>query len=306
MAAHGEAARIAIIGAGAIGGMLAYALAAAGREVTMCLRSPLDRLTVEIGGATHEVGARFATDPAEIGVADWVFLTTKAQDTAAAAPWFSRLCGPDTMSVAAQNGVDHRERLAPVVPQGTIVPAIVYCSAERTRPGAIRHHRSTRLEVADDEPGRALAALMAGTIFTVDLSADLTTAAWRKLLGNVVANPITALTLRRQAVLADPAIAPLARALIEEAAAAGRAAGADLPDDHVERELASLTASNRARGAGGSSMLYDRLASLPTEHEHITGAVVAAAERHGIDVPASRTVLALCRAASGRPLDGSD
>jgi 2-dehydropantoate 2-reductase len=52
-------------------------------------------------------------------------------------------------------------------------------------------------------------------------------------------------------------------------------------------------------------MLYDRLEGRPLEHEYITGAVVRAAERHGIDVPLNRAILALLRAASGRKLDGS-
>ena len=229
-------------------------------------------------------------------------MTTKAQDTASAAPWFASLVGPGTIVAVVQNGIDQETRVAGL-PAGTaIVPAIIYCSVERTAPGRILHHASAKLVVPESEAGAAVAALFAGTLFEVVREAAFRTAAWRKLLSNVAVNAVTSLTLRRVRVFADPAVRALAAGLLAEAAAVARADGADLQAADVEAVLANM---GRLNPDGGTSMLYDRLAGRPLEHEYITGAVVKAAERHGVDVPLNRAVYALLGAASGGRLDGS-
>ena len=118
-------------------------------------------------------------------------------------------------------------------------------------------------------------------------------AAWRKLLGNLAANPITALTMRRIDVLRDPDVAALARRVLEEGLAVARADGAQLGPEDIEAELRMYA---RVNPGGGSSMLYDRLAGRPLEHEYIIGEVVRRAERHGIPVPLNRALLTLLRA----------
>jgi 2-dehydropantoate 2-reductase len=125
---------------------------------------------------------------------------------------------------------------------------------------------------------------------------DFLTASWRKLLGNVAANPLTALTMRRIGVLREPDVNALAQGLLHEAVAVGRAAGARLKPEDVP----SVLEWQRGLDAGaGTSMLYDRLAGRPLEHEYITGAIVRTANRHGVDAPLNRAILALLRALSG-------
>ncbi len=241
---------------------------------------------------------RIVADAKDVGVADWVLVTTKAQDTASAEPWFRTLVGPQTRVVVVQNGVGQAERARPHLPDGvTVLPAIIYCSVERTAPGRITHHGSTRMSVPAGADGSAFAALFAGTPFEITQEADFVTVAWRKLLSNAVVNPITALTLRRIVVFDDPAIQDLARGLMAEVIRVANAEGARLTEEDVTRILDSY---RRISGDGGSSMLYDRLAGRPLEHAHLTGAVVAAAERHGIDVPLNRAILALAGPRAGR------
>jgi 2-dehydropantoate 2-reductase len=140
-----------------------------------------------------------------------------------------------------------------------------------------------------------LAALGPPGPVDVELSPDFFTEAWRKLLTNVAASPVTALTGRTLDVLGSPGILPLARGLLTEAVAAGAAAGARLSGADVS---ATLDFYAGFRPDAGTSMLEDRLAGRPTEHEEITGAVVRAADRHGLVVPLNRAVLALLAAAS--------
>src|SRR5262249_3545602 len=104
------------------------------------------------------------------------------------------------------------------------------------------------------------------------------TLAWRKLLINAVANPITALTLQRQAVLRRPDVQELCRGILDEAVAAARAEGIKLADDEPARTIATL---HNFSGELGTSMYFDRLAGRRLEVEALTGAIVAAGDRHG-------------------------
>ena len=114
--------------------------------------------------------------------------------------------------------------------------------------------------VADDDAGRAFTQLFEGTPLRVKLGKDFATLAWRKLLINAVASPVTALTLQRQAVLRRPDIKTLCLAVLEEAIAVGRAEGAQLADDEAARTLATLFTFS---GELGTSMYFDRLAEPP-------------------------------------------
>ena len=296
--------RVAIIGSGGIGGYLAAELAEAGRDVTLCVRTPFDRLVVQEPDRTREVSVPLATRPEETGPADVVLLTTKSQDTAGTKPWLDRLVGPETVVVVVQNGVGHIDRVAPLAPGArAVLPSIIYCAAERVAPGRIVHYALSAFSLPRGPESAGVAALFEGTSFKVTEEEDFTTILWRKLFGNLAANGITALTLRRVRVMQEPAVRALAFGLLREAVPVAVAEGAALTEADAERVLGAL---GRGNPDGGTSMLYDRLAGSPLEHEYITGAVVRAADTHGIDVPLNRAILALCSAASGHPLGGSE
>jgi 2-dehydropantoate 2-reductase len=226
---------------------------------------------------------------------DWVLLCTKAQDTASSEPWLHRLCGPNTRVAVLQNGIGHAERLAPFVDPARVVPTIVYYNGERLAPDRVRLRQGSDQDMAaaDDADGRAFAALFAGTPLRVHLSPDFATLVWRKLLINAVANPITTLTLQRQAVLRRPEIQELCRAILTEAVRVARAEGVQLADDEPRRAMATLFTFS---GELGTSMYFDRLAGRPLEVDALTGAIVAAGERHGIATPLNAALLALLRA----------
>src|SRR4051794_26924575 len=122
-------ARIAIVGIGAIGGVVASLLQDTGRhDLLLCARRPIRGLIVETPGIglrsdreeeirrEVRVDARIATSPEEASPADWVLVTTKAYDVEGAARWFEWLLPRGVGSIAVlQNGVEHRERFAPFV-----------------------------------------------------------------------------------------------------------------------------------------------------------------------------------------------
>ena len=104
--------------------------------------------------------------------------------------------------VVLQNGVEHAERVAPFVGDAPVLPAVVNIAAEAVSPGHIRHHAYARLEVPDVALGRSFATLFEDSEVTVGLVEDFTSTVWRKLIANVTASPITALTQRRIDVMA--------------------------------------------------------------------------------------------------------
>lgn len=301
-------AQVAVIGAGAIGGVLAEAACDAGHDVTLCVRTQIPGLVVARDGRPRNVPVRILTEDdlaggaketsggrADGAPADWILLATKAHQTASARPWIERLAGPGTVLVVVQNGVDHEARAVTLAPPGPVLPALIYVAAQRSTPGRVLHQWGRRVVVPRGEHGAALAALLAGSGLQVDQEADFQTAAWRKLLSNVAANPITALTTRTVSVLGDPDVRALAEGLLAEAVAAAGAEGARLSPADI---TATLDLYDGLSPDIGTSMLEDRRAGRPTEHDLISGAVVRAATRHGLDAPLNRAVLALLAAAS--------
>nr|WP_314072478.1 2-dehydropantoate 2-reductase [uncultured Roseococcus sp.] len=289
---------IAVVGLGAIGGVVAGTLAALERhDVTVCIRSPIERLVVERPQGLVEVQPRVLTRPEEAAPVDWVLLVTKVHQTGSVAPWLARLCGSGTRIAAMQNGIGHEAHLAPLVGPATVVPTIVYYNGERLAPDRVRIRPAGAYELAvrDDAGGRAFAELLDGSPMRILRSADFATLAWRKLLLNAVANPVTALTQQRQAVFRRPDIQVLCRSILGEAVAVGLADGAQLAPDEVERIMAALLSYPPE---AGTSMYFDRLAGRALEVDALTGAVVACGERHGVPTPVNTALLTLLRAVS--------
>lgn len=297
------APRVAVIGVGAVGGYFAARAAAAGAEVWLCGRRPFERLVVrETGqeGLDHEteVPARIVTDPALLpdGL-DWVLLATKAHQIPAAEAWLVAAVGPGTGVVVAQNGVRHAERLGSLVRRDAVLPAVVYINAEAEGPGVIRHRAGGVMQV----PDVPLAERLAQRVFTggeLRLLTDFGTAAWTKLCVNTAANSLTTLTGRRLEVLRRDDVAQLALSIMYEAVAVARADGARVPDGLPEFTVRRLR--GQPPGAG-TSMLYDRLAGRPLEHEALIGAVVRIGAEYGVPTPTCAAVLPLLAALSAGP-----
>lgn len=291
-----SAETVAVVGLGAVGTAFAASLAEAGHEVVACGRRPLERIEITDERGTRAYPVGWAGSPEDAGPVPFVVLATKIHDTPATVEWLARLTADGGHVVVAQNGVDHRERVEPLVGAAAVVPALVYLNAERTAPGSVRVRRTERdLVLPDDAAAKAAANLFETSGLTVETHADFRTAAWRKMLTNVAANPITALTGRRVEVLTEPAVADLALAVLREAVAVGRAEGAQLTDADATRTLAWL--QGLAPGST-TSMLQDREAGRRLEYDGLTGTIARLGDRHGEAVEANRALLALLSAIS--------
>lgn len=289
---------IAVVGVGSVGGYFAAQAQLAGHPVTLCARTRFDRLVVESGGEEIVVEGPVHTDPRDVAPVDWVLLAVKAHQTEAAAPWLRALCGPDTVVVVLQNGVEHRERVEPLVAGAEVVPTVVRYGGETTEPGRVKHYTYGYLYVPESEAGHRLAALFEGSDARVTPTSDFEVEAWSKLVTNVAANAIPALTEQRFPVFRRPDVAKLAEGLMRECIEVASAAGVRLDPGIAASEVTRLAA---LPDNVGSSMLYDRLAGRELEYDALNGAVARIGTRNDVATPLNEAMVALLGAISDGP-----
>jgi 2-dehydropantoate 2-reductase len=286
---------IALIGPGAIGATVAAWLAQSpDLALTLCARTPLDRLEIEAPDGVITARPEVLTNPADAKPVDWVLICTKAYDVAGAAAWFGGLVGPETRVAVLQNGVEHVARFAPYLPVERILPAVVDISAERSAPGRVLQRMNGNILVPAGADGEAFAALFAHTPIAVRTTQDFTTALFRKLTVNS-AGGICGIVDKPNGISRDPAIAGLMLALAEECVAVGRAEGARLADDLA----ASVVRGYQTTAPESINSLHaDRMAGRPMEIDARHGVIVRLGEKHGIPTPMNRHAVTLLTASA--------
>lgn len=286
-------ASIALIGPGAVGGVIAATLTArGGHTLTLCARRAVGELDVDLLGRPVRFSPVVLTAPASAKPVDWVLVCTKAYDCAGAAAWFPGLVGPQTRVAILQNGVEHRERFAAWLPAERILPVMVDIPAERPAPGRIAQRGPGKMIVPAGAAGADFVGLFAGVHLDVSTTPDFTSAVWRKLCLNAP-GAINALLLKPAGVFRDAAVGELAKAMARECLLVGRAEGAVLEDDLPEKILASCRA---APPDSMNSLHADRVAGRPMEVDARNGAVVRFGRKHGIPTPLNEMAATLLAA----------
>jgi 2-dehydropantoate 2-reductase len=311
--------KVAIVGAGAIGGFLGARLAAStdvqvsalARGATReALRRHGWRLETSDGASVQAPLAAASDDAAALGVQDLVIVALKGPTLPAVAPTLAPLLGPHTVVLPAMNGVPwwfcgESTRLESVDPGGRVTAAIpfelvlgcvVHASCSVVGPGHVRHHVGQRLIVGEPRCGHSVRAqavsdLLAQAGFDLTLSADVRQDIWYKLWGNMTMNPVSALTgATVDRVLADPLVREFCSAAMREAAAIGARIGCPIAQDPEERH--AVTAK---LGAFKTSMLQDVEAGRPIELDALVGAVREIGRAHGVATPAIDALFGLAR-----------
>ena len=289
---------VAVVGLGNIGTVFAAHLAAGGKHhVYACVRRKPDTLVVDgqFGRVSGEV--EWFDTPGYAPPADWIFLATKTHQTASVCGWLKQLIQAGTRIVVLQNGVDAQPRLETLRDGATVIPTVVYTNSKRRGPGHVRHLRPEYdLAVPPSPDARELIQLFTGTAIRIEEEQEFLTAAWRKFLVNLAANPLTALVGRGIGALRGPRMEALAVQLLEEAAVVGRAEGAKL-NPGIAKEVLDWMKTFPADT--GTSMLEDRLAGRELETDAMTGTVLRLGEQHGIALPVNQLLMALLTAMSG-------
>jgi 2-dehydropantoate 2-reductase len=288
-------ARVAVVGVGAIGATVAAAVQdAGGHELALCARRALDRVVVERpGGEEVVLDAPVLTDPDGVDRANWVLLAVKAHQTEGAAGWLRTLCDAGTTVAVLQNGIDHVDRVSPLVGDAAVLPTVNWCPVEPVEPGRVRQRDALRLAVPEGEAGESFAALL-GDGAEVTVGGDFAREAWRKLCANAVSG-VMALAGRPAEIFGLEDVRAVATALARECAAVARAEGAPLADEDADAVIAWL---DDLPPDTGSSILTDRLAGRTLEWEARNAVIGRLGRRHGIATPVSDTVAALLHAVS--------
>src|SRR5246500_403371 len=199
--------RIAVVGAGGVGGAFGAALAKAGADVTFIARGAhlaaikSDGLKIRGGrGETHLVPTRATDDPAAIGEVDIVLFCVKLWDVESAGQSIKPLIGPDTAVIPLQNGVDAAERLIPILGSNAVMGGVAQISASIIAPGVIQQVGTFMRMIFGELDGKAsprgedLLALCQKAGFDVTLSQQILTDLWMKFILLATNASITAST----------------------------------------------------------------------------------------------------------------
>ncbi|CAH5148062.1 Putative 2-dehydropantoate 2-reductase [Enterobacter cloacae] len=289
---------IALMGPGAIGTTIAAVLHEAGRTPLLCGRTAHPELRLRDDEGETVVPGPVLTDPSVIArPVDLVFVAVKTTQNADSAGWLRALCDENTVVCALQNGVEQKAQLEPWVNGATVLPSVVWFPAQREPDASVWLRASARLTLPDVLQAKRVVDALQGTRCAVELSADFSTVAWRKLLQNAVAG-LMVLANRRAGMFRREDVSELSLAYLREGLAVARAEGATLDDEVAQEILANF---QRAPADLGTSILADRQADRPLEWDIRNGVIQRYGRKHGIAVPISDVVVPLLAAGSEGP-----
>jgi len=288
--------RIAVVGAGGVGGGFGAALAKAGADVTFIARGAhlaamKDKgLRIEGGrGETHLVPTQATDDPKTVGPVDFVLFCVKLWDVESAGAHIRPLVGPDTAVIPLQNGIDAPERLLPILGSRAVMGGVAQISASIVEPGVIRQVGTFmrmlfgELDGRRSPRGEALLAMCSKAGFDVALSDQIVTELWMKFI--LLATNASLLALVRQPigkVRDDPDLKQQWVAAYSEVIAVGKARGVTLPADALERMLAF---NDSAPPAMKPSMALDLERGNRIELPWLGGKVVELGRQLGVPTP---------------------
>lgn len=298
--------KIAVVGAGGVGGYFGARLAHSGEDVHFlargahlaAMRERGLRILSVLGDCDLAPADTHATDdPAGIGPSPVVLFTVKSYDTESAAASLPPLLGPDSVVISLQNGIDNEEKLAARIGAEQVAGGAAYIFAGIAEPGVIRHTGGPARLVFGELDGRrtprleAFLAACERAGVDAQLADDIRAALWTKYALICAQSGLTAATRQPLGVVRDtPPSWRLFRQVLEEGVSVARAEGVALPADLVERTLATFM----SLPAGVYSSLYDDLvAGRRMEVEALHGELSRRAERAGVPAPATSALYAV-------------
>jgi 2-dehydropantoate 2-reductase len=298
--------RIAVIGAGGVGGAFGAAMANAGADVTFVARGAhlqairTNGLRIEGGrGETVVKPAQATDDPSTIGPVDFVMFCVKLWDVETAGAAIKPLVGPTTAVIPLQNGIDSAERLIPILGAQAVMGGVAQISATIAKPGVIRQTGSFmrlifgELEGGKSARGDSFLALCQKAGFDATHSDQIMTELWMKFILLATNAAMTAATRTPLGMLRDdPDIFPLFERASAEVAAVGRAKGIKIPDN-AEEMVVGFTRS--APPTMMASMAHDLIRGNRIELPWLSGKVVALGRELGVPTPVHEVLYAVLK-----------
>ncbi len=305
--------RIAIVGAGGIGGIYGAALAKAGADVTFIARGRHLAAMREEGlriegdrGETHIRPAQATDDLASIGPVDFTLFCVKLWDVENAGAMLRPLIGPQTAVIPLQNGIDAADRLVAMLGRDAVMGGTAFVTGSIVMPGVIRQTGTYQqmtfgeLDGGISARGERLRDLCAAAGFDGVLSADIRVPIWDKFLLLVPLSGLNALTrLPLGKWREDPDLVALYEASLRETAAVGLAEGVHLPPVSIDKTLAAMRSMpDYHMTSMGNDLVRGNRLELPW----FAGKVVELGHRHAIPTPANGFIYAALKPyANGAP-----
>jgi 2-dehydropantoate 2-reductase len=297
--------RIAVYGAGGVGGYFGGRLAQAGTDVQLIDRGAHLQALREHGLRVRSVKGDFTVqvpatdDPAEVGPCDYVLLCVKAFDTEPAAAQLGPLLGEDTAVLSLQNGVDNEDKLAQAIGQAHVMGGAAFIFTGKAEPGVIVHTGGPtsitfgELDGQVTERAQRLLECCQQAGFAAELSESIKTVLWAKFAFICAQAGMTAAVRLPIGEIrtVDAAWAGFQR-LVAEVAAVAEVDGVPLPPAAGER---ALTLAQSVEPGSFSSLHDDLVAGRRMELEALHGLVVRRAAEHGVPVPMSEAVYAILK-----------
>jgi len=295
--------RIAVMGAGGVGGYFGARLAAAGHDVAFVARgrhlAAMRERGLTVRSALGDIALAqpaVADSPATLGPVDVVLFAVKLWDTETAAEAVRPLLAKGGFVIPFQNGVESIERVGAVLGAERVMGGVAYIAATIAEPGVIAHTGTmARLRFGPVLPAQrpaaeALHAACRDAGVDAEISADIRRALWEKFVFLAAFSGLTSVARQPIGVLrGDPDLRAALEAAMREAWAVGRAKHVALPDDFVLQQMKfadGLPAEMR------SSMLNDLNAGGRLEAPWLSGAVARMATELGIPAPVNATLFA--------------
>ena len=286
--------RIAVMGAGAVGGYFGARLAAKSNQVVFIARGSHltalrgNGLSVEsVQGNLHIRDALFADDPHAAGPVDLILFCVKSYDTEAVAQSLGPIIDPRTIILSLQNGVDNADKIARLWKHNLVLAGVVYIASQLVEPGRIKHSAGGKI-VFGAQNGQAHVAteaverLLSSAGIACEFSNDIRAVQWRKLLWNAPFCAISCLTrATAKEIVESDSLTKLALACMAEVREAATTKAVALSPELFAETL------HFSKGLGNfkSSMLQDLEAGKPLEFEAFNGIVLDLLQRAGKQAP---------------------
>lgn len=287
--------KVAVFGAGAVGGYLGACLARGGAEVSFIARGAHLEAMREHGltlvspaGERWTIAVRATDDPGEVGPVDVVLFLVKSYDTEEASRRLPALLSDDTVVISLQNGIDNEPKIAAVVGDHHVAGGAAYILSALEGPGVVRSGNA-RIVVGELEPGpptaritRFVEVARAGGI-DAQAADDVRTTKWEKYVLLVAFSAVTAASqLTVGDIRGSEAASAMMRAIMVEAWSVGRAVGVPLADDLVDRQHALVL---RQKDDEATSLRHDLLTGHRMELEALQGTLRRLGRENGIATP---------------------
>jgi 2-dehydropantoate 2-reductase len=300
-------AKIAVVGAGALGSYFGAMLARAGYQVTLIGRAghveAINRNGLRLlgSGSEERISLAATVDVSAVRDARLILFCVKSFDTETAAAAMAPHLSTGAVVLSLQNGVDNPERIGRHV-RNQVVPVLIYVGANIPEPGAVRHTGGSNVvigqlkafrESAPDGVSLAdIAATFSGAGLTVKTSDDIEADLWIKLLMNSTYNAVSALGRSAYGpMVAMPEVNAVMREAAAEVVAVAKAKGIVLPDDIVETAMRLADAMPQTMSSTAQDILRNRF----TEIAYLNGYISQQGRALGVPTPVNGTLNALIK-----------